>query len=152
MGESKIAILNIDFILNNFFFNQVRCQSACYNKFKMGLYVEFGWEIAVWEPKEKSSGWWRHLYLIRHFKVFGSGKKCAFSSSKVRAALKKQTADRSAKSYRQSEWKLQAHHKKYLTEMGVYRKAKKSTPKTTERQQSVIKARLKLLTQNFFSA
>jgi hypothetical protein len=29
----------------------------------------------------------------------GSGKKCALSSSKVRAALKKQTAGRSAKSY-----------------------------------------------------
>jgi hypothetical protein len=36
--------------------------------------------------------------------------------------------------------------------MGVHRKAKKSAPKTTARQQSVIKARLKLLTQNFFSA
>jgi hypothetical protein len=35
--------------------------------------------------------------------------------------------------------------------MGVHRKAKKSTPKTTARQQSPIKARLKLLTQNFFS-
>jgi hypothetical protein len=31
-------------------------------------------------------------------------------------------------------------------------KAKKSAPKTTARQQLVIKARLKLLTQNFFSA
>jgi hypothetical protein len=36
--------------------------------------------------------------------------------------------------------------------MGVHRKAKKSAPKTSARQQSVIKARLKLLTQNFFSA
>jgi hypothetical protein len=32
----------------------VRCQRACYNKFKMGLYVEFGWEMAVWERKEKN--------------------------------------------------------------------------------------------------
>jgi hypothetical protein len=36
--------------------------------------------------------------------------------------------------------------------MKVHRKDKKSTPKTTARQQPVIKARLKLLTQNFFSA
>jgi restriction endonuclease S subunit len=36
--------------------------------------------------------------------------------------------------------------------MKVHRKAKKSAPKTTARQQSVIKARLKLLTQNLFSA
>jgi hypothetical protein len=36
--------------------------------------------------------------------------------------------------------------------MGVHRKAKKSAPKTTARQQSVINARLKLLTQNFLSA
>jgi hypothetical protein len=36
--------------------------------------------------------------------------------------------------------------------MGVHRKAKKSAPKTTARQKSVIKARLKLLTQYFFSA
>jgi hypothetical protein len=35
--------------------------------------------------------------------------------------------------------------------MEDHRKSKKSTPKTTERQQSVIKARLKLQTQNFFS-
>jgi hypothetical protein len=35
--------------------------------------------------------------------------------------------------------------------MGVHRKAKKSAPKTA-RQQSVIKARLKLLQQHFFSA
>jgi hypothetical protein len=32
------------------------------------------------------------------------------------------------------------------------KRAKKSAPKTTARQQSVIKARLKLLTQNLFSA
>jgi hypothetical protein len=36
--------------------------------------------------------------------------------------------------------------------MGVHRKAKKSALKTTARLQSVIKARLKFLTQNFFSA
>jgi hypothetical protein len=36
--------------------------------------------------------------------------------------------------------------------MEVHRKATKSAPKTTPRQQSVIRARLKLLTQNFFSA
>jgi hypothetical protein len=36
--------------------------------------------------------------------------------------------------------------------MEVHRKAKKSAPKTTARQQSVIKASLKLLTQNIFSA
>jgi hypothetical protein len=35
--------------------------------------------------------------------------------------------------------------------MRGHRKAKKSTPKTTARQQTVFKARLKLLTQNFFS-
>jgi hypothetical protein len=49
----------------------------------------------------------------------------------------------------------QVHHntvKKYFTKMGVHRKAKKSAPKTTARQQSVIKARLKLLTQHCFSA
>jgi hypothetical protein len=35
------------------FLGWLRCQSACYNKSKMGLYVRFGWEMAVWEPKEK---------------------------------------------------------------------------------------------------
>jgi hypothetical protein len=35
----------------------------------MGLYVEIGWKMAVWEPKAKNSGWWRHLHLIRHFEV-----------------------------------------------------------------------------------
>jgi hypothetical protein len=30
----------------------MRSRSACY-KLKMGLYVEFGWEMAVWERKEK---------------------------------------------------------------------------------------------------
>jgi hypothetical protein len=31
----------------------MRCQSACYNKLKMSLYVDFDWEMAVWERKEK---------------------------------------------------------------------------------------------------
>jgi hypothetical protein len=53
MGKRKIAILYFDSILNKFFLGQVRCQSAFYNKFKIGLYVEFGWEMAVWEQKEK---------------------------------------------------------------------------------------------------
>jgi hypothetical protein len=60
----------------------------------------------------------------------GSEKKCAFSSSKVRAALKKQPGGRSAKSYRELGRKIQVHHntvKKYLT--GVHCKAKKSAPK-----------------------
>jgi hypothetical protein len=79
-------------------------------------------------------------------------KKCALSSSKVRAALKKQTAGRSPKSYRELERKIQVHHntiKKYLPKMEVHRKSKKSALKTTARQQTVIKVRL---TQNFFSA
>jgi DNA-binding CsgD family transcriptional regulator len=44
----------------------------------------------------------------------------------VRAALKKQTAGRSAKSYRELGRKIQVHHntvKKYLTKIGVHRKA-----------------------------
>jgi hypothetical protein len=83
-----------------------------------------------------------------------SGKKCALLSSKVRAVLKKQTAGRSAKSYRELGWKIQVHLKtvkKYLTKIGVHRKTKKSAPKSTARQQFVIKVRLKFLTQNFFS-
>jgi hypothetical protein len=82
----------------------------------------------------------------------GSGRKCALSSSKAPAALRKQTVGCSAKSYRELERKIQGHHnavKKYLTKKGVHRKAKKFAIKTTARQQSVIKARLKLLTQNF---
>jgi hypothetical protein len=46
------------------------------------------------------------------------------------------------------------HHntlKQYLTRQGFHRKAKKSALKSTKRQQSAIKARLKLLTQIFFS-
>jgi hypothetical protein len=61
---------------------------------------------------------------------------------------------RSAKSYRQLGRKIKVHHntvKKYWTKMRVHRKAKKSAPKTTARQKTVIKARLKLLTQNYFS-
>jgi hypothetical protein len=42
IGKRKIAILNIDSIWNNFFLGRERCQSACYNIFKMGLHVEFG--------------------------------------------------------------------------------------------------------------
>jgi hypothetical protein len=69
LGPSRIKgwILTPFWIM--FFLGQMRCQSACYNKSKMGLYVEFSWEMAVWEPKEKNSGWWRHLHLIRHFEV-----------------------------------------------------------------------------------
>jgi hypothetical protein len=39
---------------------------------------------------------------------------------------------------------------KYLTKIGV-QQSRKSKPKTTARQQSVIKATLKVLTQNFLS-
>jgi hypothetical protein len=42
MGKRKIAILNVDSILNKFFLGEVGCQSSCYKKFKMGLYVEIG--------------------------------------------------------------------------------------------------------------
>jgi hypothetical protein len=54
----------------------------------------------------------------------GSGKKCALSSSKVRAALKKQTAGRSAKSYRKLGRKIQeiqVHHNtvKKSSESGI---------------------------------
>jgi hypothetical protein len=70
----------------------------------------------------------------RYFeRKIGCGRKCALSSSIARAALKKQTAGRILKSYREL----------------VHRKAKNSAPKTTSRQQSVIKARVKLLTQKF---
>jgi hypothetical protein len=82
----------------------------------------------------------------------GSGKKCVLSPS---AALKKQTTGRTAKSYRELGQKIQVHHntvKKYLTKIEVHCKAQESPPKTTTRQQSVIKARLKLLTQKNFSA
>jgi archaellum biogenesis protein FlaJ (TadC family) len=49
-------MLNIEYILNKKNLGKVRCQSACYNKFKMGLNVESSWEMAVLEPKEKNSG------------------------------------------------------------------------------------------------
>jgi hypothetical protein len=47
--------------------------------------------------------------LIRKKRVerkIGSGTKCAFSSSTVRAALKAQTAGRSVKSYHELGWKI----------------------------------------------
>jgi hypothetical protein len=47
--------LNIDSILNNYFLSQVGCQSACYNKLKISFYVEFSWEMAVWERKDKKN-------------------------------------------------------------------------------------------------
>jgi hypothetical protein len=72
--------------------------------------------------------------------------------------LKKKITDRrNAKSYRELERKIQVHNntdvKKYLTKMLVHHKAHKAknfAPKTTARQQSVIKARLKFLTQKMF--
>jgi hypothetical protein len=88
-------------------------------------------------------------------KKIDSTLKSAFSSSKTRAALKKQTTGHSAKAHRGLRQKIPVHHntvKKYLTKIRVLTKAEKSAPKTTSRQQSVIKARLKLLTQKFFSA
>jgi hypothetical protein len=42
MGKRKIAILKIDAILNKIVLGQMMCQSDCYKRFKMGLYVEFG--------------------------------------------------------------------------------------------------------------
>lgn len=84
----------------------------------------------------------------------GSGRKCALKDSKVRANLKQQTAGRSAKSYSELGRKFKVHRdtiKMYLTKMGVNRKAKKSAPKTTERQEAVIKARLKLLSLDYFA-
>jgi soluble P-type ATPase len=39
MGKRKIAILNIDSILNKTFLSQERSHSACYSKFKIGLYI-----------------------------------------------------------------------------------------------------------------
>jgi hypothetical protein len=71
-------------------------------------------------------------------------EKYALSSSKIRAALKKQAAGRT---------NFITTLKKYLNKMEVHRKAKKSASKTTARQRSGIKARLKfLMTQIFFSA
>jgi hypothetical protein len=56
---------------------QLRCYSACCNKYKLGLHFKIGREMTVWEPKEKNSGCWRHLDLIRHFVVL---KKSYFYS------------------------------------------------------------------------
>jgi hypothetical protein len=69
------------------------------------------------------------------------------------AALKKQKAGRSAKSYRELRRKIQVqYYQKVFGKVGSPPERPKSTPKTTARQQSVIKAWLKILTQNFFSA
>jgi hypothetical protein len=65
----------------------------------------------------------------------GSYRKCALSSSKGCAALKKQTVGRSAKLYREDLSSSQ-HSLKVFD---------KSTPKTTAREQFVIKVSLKLL-------
>jgi hypothetical protein len=76
-----------------------------------------------------------------------SGQNCVLRPKLV----EKRTASHSRKWHRKLRQKMQVHHntvKKYLTKMGVHRKGKKSAPKTTARQQSVIKAKLKLLTQN----
>jgi hypothetical protein len=62
--KSPSWILNPFWIF--FFFTE---KGAWYNNFKMGLHIELGWEMAVWESKEKNSGWWRHLHLICHFEV-----------------------------------------------------------------------------------
>jgi hypothetical protein len=61
-----------------------------------------------------------HNKKVWEARKFGSGKKCTLSSFKVRAALKEQTAGRSAKSYRELGRKIQVHLntvKKYLTKM-----------------------------------
>jgi hypothetical protein len=56
----------------------------------------------------------------------GFGQKCAISSSKARAVLKKQTAGRSAKSYRELGWKIQLsasqHYKKVFLLCGVHKR------------------------------
>jgi phage gp16-like protein len=81
-------------------------------------------------PKLQNSNNWFEKQEKEGRKI-GSGKKWALSSSKVRVALKKQTAGRSTKSYRELRRKIQVLHntvKKYLTKMGVHRKAKKSAP------------------------
>lgn len=84
----------------------------------------------------------------------GSGKKCQLSDSKIKAKLKAETVGRSAKSYRElgRKYKVTGNTiKKYLLDMQVKKKSKKSAPHTTELQESVIKSRLKLLSQNYFS-
>jgi hypothetical protein len=57
-------------------------------------------------------------------------EKCSLSSSKVRVALKKQTARCSSKSYREFGRKIQVQYntvKKYLIKMGVQRKTKNAS-------------------------
>jgi hypothetical protein len=51
----------------------------------------------------------------------GSGKKTALSSSKVRAALRKQTAGSSAKAYRELKRKIQVHHNTVITTKVFYK-------------------------------
>lgn len=85
----------------------------------------------------------------------GSGKKCALQDSKIRAKLKAETVSRNAKSYAVLARKYEVSDKtvkKYLQDMNIKRKKKKSAPLTTDRQENVIKSRLKLLTQSYFSA
>lgn len=84
----------------------------------------------------------------------GSGKKCSLQDSKVRAKLKAETAGRSAKSYRQLGKKYKCDKntvKRYLESMGIEKKKKKTAPFTTEKQQNVIKCRLRELSKNYFS-
>jgi hypothetical protein len=54
MGKRKIAILNIDYILNKFFSGQVRCQSACYNKSKW-VYILNSVEKWLCESQKKKT-------------------------------------------------------------------------------------------------
>jgi hypothetical protein len=82
-------------------------------------------------------------------KKFGSGRKCALSSSKAHATLKKPTTVRSAKSYREL-----GGRSKFITTLSesIWQRWEcSSASKTTAPQKSVIKAVLKLLTQNLFS-
>jgi hypothetical protein len=71
MGKRNLAILNIDSILNKKFWNRWGAKRLVTTSLKWVYYVEFGWEMAVWKPKKKNSGWWGwdHLHLIRHFEV-----------------------------------------------------------------------------------
>lgn len=84
----------------------------------------------------------------------GSGRKCSLQDSKVRSKLKLETSGCSAKSYRQLGKKYNCDKntiKKYLESMGVEKKKKKIAPFTTEKQQKVIKCRLRELSRNYFS-
>jgi hypothetical protein len=68
------------------------------------------------------------------------GKNVPFHRLRFVLPWKKQTAGRSAKSYHELGWKIQVHHntlKKYLTKMGVYRKAKKSAPSKLQQNYSI---------------